>query len=221
MSLFAYPKRRTTDYTNVYTATNTTHLRFNQHHTAPTGHINSKGFTIIELLMTLAIISITLGLGVPSLSSTIKRMQTKATTAALYTAFNKAKSYAITNHAHVYLCGSDKEYGCSKRWSKNLLMFSDDNQNQTADPEEILYSYMINYKAGYIKSRIAYGKNYTRIRSHGEASYTGSFLVCQEGGDSRDYRRVTWNLAARTYFGIDRNGDGVIEDTQGSAIKCD
>ena len=181
---------------------------------------NQGGFTLFELLLTLSILFIIFGFAVPSLQSLIHKSRIQTTSSSLYVAYTAARTASITRDEQIYLCGSNNDVGCDKRWNKNILIFADRNRNKTADADEIIISQRINLGNGYVKSRIAFGLPYTRFQSDGSVSYTGSFLVCPEGSNPRDYRRLTWNIAGRPYFGIDANGDGIIEDTNSKIIDC-
>jgi len=72
--------------------------------------------------------------------------------------------------------------------------------------------------AAQIRSRFAFGKPYTVLRPDGQASFTGSMIYCPHNGEAKNVKRVTWNRVGRPYKGIDRNGDGLIEDTNGKPL---
>lgn len=179
-----------------------------------------KGFTLLELLITMAIACVLLGLAVPGLGSYLEKNRSDVAVAELFTALLFTRNYAVTKVREVELCGSDDGQNCKKHWSKQLIAFIDKNDNGQAEPEEVVRVFQLELEAAHIRSRIAYGKAYTTFKPNGQASFTGSLIYCPNRNNAKNLRRVTWNRVGRAYRGLDRNGDGVIDDTNGRSLAA-
>ncbi len=87
-----------------------------------------NGFTLIELMITLAIVGILLLVGLPSLKSTMQGNQLVAATNELLSALHVARSEAIKLNARVSICATagDGTTDCSGTdWSQGWVVFVD------------------------------------------------------------------------------------------------
>ena len=94
----------------------------------------NTGFTLIELMIALAILGILLAVGLPSLKSFMQSSQTVASTNELIAAFNVARSEAIKRNISVTICESTNGKACagsgSDNWQDGWVMFVDSNTDQ-------------------------------------------------------------------------------------------
>jgi type IV fimbrial biogenesis protein FimT len=93
---------------------------------------HSRGFTLVEVMMTLAIGAIVLTIGVPSFQTYISN--TRKTTAIndLRVALSLARSTAITRRQRTTVCKSNDGLTCANdddasNWSQGWMVFSDPN----------------------------------------------------------------------------------------------
>jgi type IV fimbrial biogenesis protein FimT len=94
------------------------------------------GFTLVELMITLAIAGIVATVGVPSFMSMIASNRVTAASNELVTALNLAKSEAIRSGQNTVLCKSANGTACGGNWSDGWLLFSDTNANKAVDAGE-------------------------------------------------------------------------------------
>jgi type IV fimbrial biogenesis protein FimT len=96
------------------------------------------GFTLAELLVTLAVMAILLTLAVPALSEAM--LSSKLTTLAnsFLSNLHLARSEAIKRNAHAALCTSATGISCSVSggWHQGWVVFHDVNNNATLDGDE-------------------------------------------------------------------------------------
>ena len=87
------------------------------------------GFTLTELMITLAIVGILLVVGVPSLKTFMQGNQLIATTNELLSALHVARSEAIKLNTRVSICESSDGETCSKTgsWKNGWIVFVDGN----------------------------------------------------------------------------------------------
>ena len=88
-----------------------------------------SGFTLIELMITLFIVGILLGIGVPSLKSFMQSNQLIAATNELISALHVARSEAIKSNSRVTICSSNNGTTCSgsNDWTDGWVVFVDAN----------------------------------------------------------------------------------------------
>lgn len=105
-----------------------------------------RGFTVIELMITIVIVAILLTIGVPSMQNLI--MDNRVTTAAntFLTELNLARSEAVKRGARVVVCRTNAPNaappvcgaGTANTWTEGWVSFVDDNQDGAYDAGEVL-----------------------------------------------------------------------------------
>lgn len=96
----------------------------------------STGFTLVELMITIAIVAILAALALPSFQGVI-RSNRVATTTNEFTAFvSYARSEAMRNSRGAVLCASADGATCGGTWAQGWLLFSDRNSNGTLQAED-------------------------------------------------------------------------------------
>ena len=90
-----------------------------------------SGFTLIELMITLAIVGILLTVGVPSLKTFMQGNQLIASTNELISALHVARSEAIKLNSRVSICESSNGTSCSTTgsWKNGWIVFVDFDGN--------------------------------------------------------------------------------------------
>ena len=96
---------------------------------------DQRGFTLIELMIALALGVILLTLAVPSFRSTIQNNRATAAANDILTALNTARSEAIKRGTPMTICSSGNGSSCagSTDWSTGWILFTDLNSNGTLD----------------------------------------------------------------------------------------
>ncbi|HCS62992.1 MAG TPA: prepilin [Cellvibrio sp.] len=88
------------------------------------------GLTLMELLVTLAILCIILTLGIPSFTKQISESRTKTATLALLDAIETTRATAVFHNQHVILQSTNK------KWHEGWTLFVDKNNNGALDNDE-------------------------------------------------------------------------------------
>ncbi len=97
----------------------------------------AKGFTLIELMVTVAVAAILLTVGVPSFRATVENNRLTAAANELVGALNLARSEAIKRGVRVTVCKSADGATCttSSDWEKGWIVFVDLNGDGIFDDD--------------------------------------------------------------------------------------
>jgi len=101
--------------------------------------INAKesGFTLVELMITLVVVSILLAAAVPYLGDFTKNNRLISQTNDFMIAVQLARSEAVKRGTNTILCPSSNQTSCSadaSDWQNGWLVFSDFNVNGSLEP---------------------------------------------------------------------------------------
>ena len=99
-----------------------------------------RGFTLLELVLTVAIMAICAVVAVPALAPMLERYRANATLHALATRIQLTRMAAITYRQPAILCPSADGAICggTPDWSGGWILFLDPNGNRIRDPGERL-----------------------------------------------------------------------------------
>jgi type IV fimbrial biogenesis protein FimT len=97
----------------------------------------AAGFTIIELMITLAVIGVLLALAAPSFSDIILSSRLSSYANDFVASTHLARSEAIKRNARVSICVSANGTSCTTgNWSQGWVVFHDANNNDAIDSGE-------------------------------------------------------------------------------------
>lgn len=185
--------------------------------------MSNRGFTIIELMIALAIVAITFGYAIPAMQTAIQNNRLTIQANDLIADLNLARSEAIKRGLRVIICRSDTAEsttpacGGAKAWEDGRMTFVDANSNGIYDKgtDDIL-----------LRARGQIGVDSMTIRGKGDATmqnqitYTGQgmtslpsgthyFTICDDRGPAR----------AKAVL-VDRTGRASIVRTDTLAFLC-
>ena len=96
------------------------------------------GFSLIELMIAISVAAILFGIAVPQFSTLTQNARISSARNGLFTAFQLARTEAITRRAHVVVCASADGESCSGAWVGGVLVFLDTNRNRQHESSERL-----------------------------------------------------------------------------------
>jgi len=99
-----------------------------------------KGFTLVELVVTIAVAAIALAIAVPSFSGLIESSKERAARDLLVSSINAAKEQAQSQRVNVYICASDDGSTCSNNWASDWLVYEDNDSSSTLNADDIIIS---------------------------------------------------------------------------------
>lgn len=87
--------------------------------------IHSLGFSLVELMITVAIAAIVLAAGVPAMGGLIQNNRLVTQTNDLVTSLNLARSEAVKRAAGMAVCAGATATGCAGGWDGGWIVFVD------------------------------------------------------------------------------------------------
>jgi len=150
-------------------------------------NIKQNGFTLAELLVTLAVFSILVTVGVPSFNQTLLNNRQVSSLNILVGSMQLARSEAIVQNRRVTLCGSDDGQTCGNSWSNGWVVFVDgDGDGQVNGTEVVLRSVndisRLGITPGGIANNLMYRPNGRMMVNNNIRANTGQFTVCDIRG---------------------------------------
>lgn len=87
-----------------------------------------QGFTLVELLITLALLAIVANIAVPAFDGLITRNRQQALMEQVTSVLNSARAEAILQRRMIEVCGSSDGKTCSASWSSGWLVRTSDHR---------------------------------------------------------------------------------------------
>jgi len=174
----------------------------------------NSGFTLIELIVVMALAAILLTVGVPVFRDFIRGQRIITQTNELIGALNLARSEAIKRGVRVVICrtaGADCATDATGIWEKGWMIYADNNRNGARDASEPILR--AGQQAGG-KITIRTGGAFTRWIAYQPGGFSvgnthlgnGTFRICDSRGVDQA-RFVAINTAGRARIREKRAGD--------------
>ncbi len=163
-----------------------------------------RGFTLIEMMVTVAIMVILVGLAIPSFQNLIETNRVATRASRLMSVLQLVRIEAIKRNATVRLCRSGDGSACDgESWQDDWLMWVDsesDGAHEADDPEEIVRVFeSISGGVTVDNSRdlewIGYRPDGVVIGSSGLANSTWTF--CPQSNDDDLARKIVISRVGR------------------------
>ena len=149
-----------------------------------------SGFTLLELLTSIAVVSLVMTMGVPSMTSVIRANRVVAETNDFIGTMRTARAEALNNVVQVTVCKSLDQATCddTASWHDGWIVFVDNDEDEIRDmggtPETLIRVHEALEGSNTLQSAafanwIAFRPNGLAIGSAGNA---GTFSLCNEAG---------------------------------------
>jgi len=182
-----------------------------------------RGFSLVEAVVCMALVSILLGYAFPSLNDMLKRSEATSAINWLVTTVAFTRHAAITRGVTVTLCPSKDGTTCGGHWHEGVIIFTDANRDRTIDSKDkLLHRARFPVDGATLTWHSFRNRQYLQMRGDGFTNYqNGNFVYCPGDKDSRFARQLVINMQGRARTSSDIDGDGIVEDRRGRDLTCE
>jgi type IV fimbrial biogenesis protein FimT len=189
-------------------------------------HRASKGFTLVELMVTIAVLAILLTLGVPSFTAVINNNRLAAGANEFAAALQHARMEAMRRNTRVIVCRSDDQVSCSagSEW-RAWVVFVDRDRDGVADAAsgttatEVIRvgalpaPVMAKVSTNVVSSRIFFRPDGRAYKSESNTTMTDELLkatvgVCISGARQPSQNQREIRLMSGSRVSMSRSGTG-------------
>ena len=183
--------------------------------------VNERGFTVLELLVSITIAAVLLSVATPNFTETIQnnRMVTQLNEA--HAAISRARSEAIRRNTNVTICSSSNGTSCHRHdnhWHHGWMAFVDSDADGNPDGEEVLL-FRGKLEA---KNRLVSSVDAPIIFSSSGLARSGAgttLELCDKRGPS-DARALIISPSGRPRLATDSDENGTLEDIEQDDLEC-
>ena len=155
----------------------------------PTSNNSNHGFTLLELLVTVAILAIVAVIAAPSLQNFVLNNRIRTQAAALTTSLVFARTEAINRSTRVVTCPGTASGGCSSTlWEDGWVVFVDTNNDSVLDEEETRLEIHVALDGDNTLRGTTDVRDYVSFDYDGRAQkvngdpQSGTFILCDQRG---------------------------------------
>lgn len=98
----------------------------------------AAGFTLIELMITLVVAAVLMGVAIPAMAGLVFRTQLSTATNELGSQLALARTEAVNRGRTAALCGSSTGFACDGQWNRGFAVWVDADRDGTPDANEFL-----------------------------------------------------------------------------------
>lgn len=161
----------------------------------------TRGFTLIEMLVTVAVLVVLVVAVGPSFAEALRSNRLQTQSSALFTALVLTRSEAVKRNHAVVLCKSSDGATCTTggNWEQGWLIFPDpDNDGTKTSGDAVIRAYGALGGGSTLRTGSLYA-NRVIFRSDGTVSGQDSFRLCGADGVAAKARKITVNATGRPY----------------------
>jgi len=169
------------------------------------GQMNySKGFTLVELMTTLAIGFILIAVGIPAVGSLIGNNQITTQANKFTKSIVLARSEAVKRRVPVVICSSTDQATCSESndWSTGWIVFTDDDGDEGVldDTDTLLLS--LSELEG--NSAFTTNVNFVRYRNTGAVESAGDIDYILSAGNCHGSQKRSISIRPQGYSSVQK-----------------
>lgn len=179
-----------------------------------------RGFTLIELMVAIAIVAILSTIALPSMGEFLARMRVDNEISEMQRLLLTARNMAINTGRNTTVCPLSGT-ACTTNWQNEISVFTNSDNTLATNRNFVAPDELIKTKDA-IKDgdKFQYAQNSIIYTPDGRLlTASANFNYCPK--DKTDLSRgISISLSGRSYTSSDSNKDGKDEDRLGNAIVC-
>lgn len=170
-----------------------------------------SGYSLYELLMTVALAALVLGIGIPSFGKLAADQRLRAQIDPLFHAIHLARKESVVRRQEVTLCASHDGVQCAddSDWSDGWLLFVNLDRDRPARRDD--GEYLLSHHTGDPRIRIQANRRSFALRSIELRATNGTLVFCDRAGRTPDRALVV------SYTGRPRVA---LRDRAGNSYSC-
>ena len=131
----------------------------------PSTYNNERGFTLIELIVMVTILAIIATIATPYILGLLARMEAKRIAGQIDNTLTLAKAESYIRKQDLLVCLSNNDGICHRDSFKQLLLFSDKNNNNNFDAgiDSLIDEQSLNPKYSTLYLRVGNNRHYTKF----------------------------------------------------------
>jgi len=172
---------------------------------APSCGETQRGFTLVELLVTLAVMAILLPIGLSGLGEAVTSMRLTSASNLLLSQIHHARSEAIKRNSRVVLCKSSDGATCAAAggWEQGWIIFHDPNNNGAREGAETLIQREASLTGNLkftgnlnVASYLSFAPS-GATRLVGGGFQAGTLTLCRQSDEAGEGRQIILNAVGR------------------------
>ena len=179
-----------------------------------------QGFTLVELMVAIAIVAILSIIALPRMSGFLAQMRVDNQIAEIQRLLLTARNVAINTGKNTTVCPLSSGV-CTTNWQNELSVFTNDantlvNSNAFAANDELVKikdPIKTGDKLQFTQASVIYAPSGQLLTAN------GTFRYCPKN-ESNESRGVTLSISGRSYTTSDTDNDGKDEDRDNNEIVC-
>ena len=145
----------------------------------------NRGFTLIELVVAMAVMAILTGIALPSMGGLVEHQRTSAAISSLTTHMHLARMTALSRNRRAVLCPSIDGSTClaGTDWSPGWMLFVDDDGNRKPDAGDDILRADLDPTSRHLRVISTSGRQQLRYQPDGSSAGSNLTLsICNAAG---------------------------------------
>lgn len=164
--------------------------------------INKHGFTLVELIITLAVSAILLAVALPSFTSLYAYIRADSNIRKIQQSIQLARNHAITYGIRVTVCPIVSQR-CSTNWHENISVFTDTGESKLLDGNDQLIQSVGPF---HQQDVIDFNRAAIKFQPDGlAAGSNGTFKYCADAAFDSHAKAIVINRSGRARISSKKN----------------
>ncbi|MBB3106841.1 type IV fimbrial biogenesis protein FimT [Psychrobacter luti] len=165
---------------------------------------NERGFTLVELIVTITVLAIIITIATPYILEQLARMEAKRIEGQIRNTLALAKAESYIRRQDLLVCLSNNGAICDRDSYKQLLLFLDKNNNKSFDlgVDDLLEEQALEPKYSTLYLRVGDKRHYTKFwgDSGKPRGHFGHFKYCPTSSYNHTMYQISFSQGGRVTY---------------------